>query len=694
MTQNKNKMFNNPLKKYQSGETAPSQEQQELLAAFVEWLPKRVKQFANMAPEQIVETLNGMSQTPEGQKQVESLMQQFQQEMQSASPSQFEKGGKLWNFICKHAEGGRIVGCGCKEDGGEIKKSAKGNSNIGEAPVYYYNEKGYPVEINSITTRPGRMLYKEEATPIGKVAYLFNDMQRNLPENAQLNFPIEYNVHTVSFLDDPERSMGIQPLTNIDRNNFQRLKNQWTPEMENGGNIEKDAKGNKVSRKEALQAAQERRGFSKEQAQRAYANAKYGLRNAGLHGSELRQAARKMLIGPMEQEAVASVPTEPIAASQVTITAPAMGLAGSRPVRANNYDNMSFSNAFRAAANIADKGGDKTFSWKGKTYGTRRNANWRERWGKEFTKTPIVPDINTVETPNGTIELPIFEEIPVNTPQVEQIPLSAAYPFYILDGAQTFIDPAFYGSNLMSGGFNDSYHRVYNPGANGRVIREHTSAIASRPYVGQKMTLANTGETTPNGEVKLPQLALFPRIAEEEIELPEFEPIFNQAILWHPVLNGWPYPKKEDGGIIKGQGGIGKAGKAIMKSTSKARIPSSTATLGKNLGQSVRNIAKPSKVDYDIDKIISTVDNNTYIEPFKFTFPKFENIEPIDFSKYSAKDLMHNPPTITDRFINWAKGRYTPKSEADWAKYKLGTGIGAAAGAVGASILAKNSQNK
>lgn len=64
-------MFKNPLRKYQAGGTAPTQEQQELLAAFVEWLPQRIEEFANMQPEQIVKALNGMSKTEEGQKQVQ-----------------------------------------------------------------------------------------------------------------------------------------------------------------------------------------------------------------------------------------------------------------------------------------------------------------------------------------------------------------------------------------------------------------------------------------------------------------------------------------------------------------------------------------------------------------------------------------------------------------------------------------------
>lgn len=83
-----------------------------------------------MQPEQIVEALNGMGKTPEGQKQVQQLMQQFQQELQGQQAGIFKDGGKLHDFICKHAKGGHIAGCGCKEEGGKVSKAQNGTSGI------------------------------------------------------------------------------------------------------------------------------------------------------------------------------------------------------------------------------------------------------------------------------------------------------------------------------------------------------------------------------------------------------------------------------------------------------------------------------------------------------------------------------------------------------------------------------------
>ena len=80
-----------------------------------------------------------------------------------------------------------------------------------------------------------------------------------------------------------------------------------------------------------------------------------------MRGSALRQAAREMIAKSNAQ----NQPVEAVESSEVPISGlvstPKLGLVGT-PIRRNNYDNMSFNNAFRAASNIADNGGDKTFT--------------------------------------------------------------------------------------------------------------------------------------------------------------------------------------------------------------------------------------------------------------------------------------------------------------------------------------------
>lgn len=114
-------MFNNPLRKYQQGGQTPSKEQEQMMAAFIQWLPTKIPEFQKMEPEQIVQQLNQLSQTEEGKNYIQDLMAQFYEEYKSQS---FRNGGKIHDFICKHAKGGR-VDCGC--GGTKIKFGAEGD---------------------------------------------------------------------------------------------------------------------------------------------------------------------------------------------------------------------------------------------------------------------------------------------------------------------------------------------------------------------------------------------------------------------------------------------------------------------------------------------------------------------------------------------------------------------------------------
>lgn len=300
-----------------------------------------------MQPEQIVEALNGMGKTPEGQKQVQAYMQQFQQELKDQQAGMFKDGGKLHDFICKHAKGGHIAGCDCKED---------------------------------------------------------------------------------------------------------------------GGNIESAAKGEKLSKKEALAQSQETRGFNAAQARKAYANAKNALRKSGLRGEALRQAAREMIARSNAQnngiEAVQSV--EPI---QTLMQVPQEQLVAPATVIKPNYDHMSFSNAFKAAASMADNGGDKTFTWKGKEYGTKRapvvksetKPETKSETQQESIVAPSIEDV-VIETPE--IEVPTFEKIPVNNAPMQ----TWAQQKYPMNVDYYIVDSTFWGSDLVKNpSVEDSFARVYKP---------------------------------------------------------------------------------------------------------------------------------------------------------------------------------------------------------------------------------------
>lgn len=101
-----------------------------------------------MKPEQIAQALDSMSKTPEGKKQLQQLMNQFQQEIQEGSQS-FKQGGKIHDFICKHARGGK-VDCGCKQEGGNISKgqhrlsSGRFDIPFGAYMKTYFNKRSTP----------------------------------------------------------------------------------------------------------------------------------------------------------------------------------------------------------------------------------------------------------------------------------------------------------------------------------------------------------------------------------------------------------------------------------------------------------------------------------------------------------------------------------------------------------------------
>lgn len=70
---------------------------------FLQWLSTNVKEFVDKTPEEIVNTLNELYQTPEGQEQVINLIKSFKDSKKKAS--KFAKGGKLDYLVTKYQNG-------------------------------------------------------------------------------------------------------------------------------------------------------------------------------------------------------------------------------------------------------------------------------------------------------------------------------------------------------------------------------------------------------------------------------------------------------------------------------------------------------------------------------------------------------------------------------------------------------------
>ena len=109
-------------------------EQQQTMAAFIQWLPQNIKQFEGslpkeiiepiataQSPEEVVNVLNQLSQSQEGNQIVSTMFQAFQE---SQKTGMFKKGGKLEQLLTKY------------QLGGSLRQRGKLNAYRGSYPKY------------------------------------------------------------------------------------------------------------------------------------------------------------------------------------------------------------------------------------------------------------------------------------------------------------------------------------------------------------------------------------------------------------------------------------------------------------------------------------------------------------------------------------------------------------------------------
>ena len=109
-------------------------EQQQMMAAFIQWLPQNIQQFKGslpkeiiepiataQSPEEVVNVLNQLSQSQEGNQVVLAMFQAFQE---SQKTGMFKKGGKLEQLLTKY------------QSGGSLRQRGKLNAYRGSYPKY------------------------------------------------------------------------------------------------------------------------------------------------------------------------------------------------------------------------------------------------------------------------------------------------------------------------------------------------------------------------------------------------------------------------------------------------------------------------------------------------------------------------------------------------------------------------------
>ena len=109
-------------------------EQQQMMAAFIQWLPQNIQKFEGslpkeiiepiataQSPEEVVNVLNQLSQSQEGNQIVSTMFQAFQE---SQKTGMFKKGGKLEQLLTKY------------QSGGSLRQRGKLNAYRGSYPKY------------------------------------------------------------------------------------------------------------------------------------------------------------------------------------------------------------------------------------------------------------------------------------------------------------------------------------------------------------------------------------------------------------------------------------------------------------------------------------------------------------------------------------------------------------------------------
>lgn len=107
-------------------------ENQKKLLQFIEWIGANVPELQGQDSEQIISTINKLSETPEGQKILQKLIEGFE----SNAAGMFKKGGKLNYLLC--LKNGGIADCGC----GKKLKAEDGNI----LPIPATPERGRKIE--------------------------------------------------------------------------------------------------------------------------------------------------------------------------------------------------------------------------------------------------------------------------------------------------------------------------------------------------------------------------------------------------------------------------------------------------------------------------------------------------------------------------------------------------------------------
>lgn len=188
---------------------------EEQLIEFINWLPTAVPEFQDASPEQIVQTLNQLYESEEGQATLSQLFTAFQESKNEPQSQMFKKGGKLDQLINK-AKKGKKMCCKKKEivQGGMANKVAEKMQNPQTFAQAFASARKEGLDEFTWRGNKYNTLTKEEAAALPMVDSRYSDAlyrdfwNKKFPSNyvekqqqgGEFDNPIERNA-TLSTLD-------------------------------------------------------------------------------------------------------------------------------------------------------------------------------------------------------------------------------------------------------------------------------------------------------------------------------------------------------------------------------------------------------------------------------------------------------------------------------------------------------------
>lgn len=153
-------------------------EDQKKLLQFVTWLGENVPELKGQAPEQIISTINKLSESEEGQQMLRGLIEEFE----SSMTGMFKKGGKLAYLLCLK-KGGNIQDCGC---GKKIDKKQPGGRVLGSEQYPYATRRDAlkaAMDEMGFSRAQARFAYKKQKNALRNAGFSGKEMLQNARYN-------------------------------------------------------------------------------------------------------------------------------------------------------------------------------------------------------------------------------------------------------------------------------------------------------------------------------------------------------------------------------------------------------------------------------------------------------------------------------------------------------------------------------